>query len=96
MSSLSAWALHRAPLPRLQVDQVDSENCCGSENQKPPKFFLNMKGHRSTFKYFFKKIHGSHINFYIFKYALSQYCYSNCEYLITFTKICLYVPNILP
>ena len=28
----------------------DSENCCGSENRMPPKFFWDRDGHRSTFR----------------------------------------------
>ena len=28
----------------------NSENCCGSENAKPPKFFWDMEGHRVNFR----------------------------------------------
>ena len=28
----------------------NSENCCGSENAMPPKFFWDMQGHRGNFR----------------------------------------------
>ena len=74
-SSLSARILHCAtPPPAPSGSKLsDSENCCGSESRMPSKFFWDMEGHRSTFRYkktcFFSQNHIlekymlNHINF---------------------------------
>ena len=59
--SLSARILHGAPHPPVPSGSKFSitENCCGSENAMPPKFFWDMEGHRSILgqkRVFFKNI----------------------------------------
>ena len=50
--SLSARILHRASPPPAPSEPKlsNSENCCGSENAMPPKFFGDMEGHNGNFR----------------------------------------------
>ena len=41
---------HPPPTPAPSGPKFsNSENCCGSENAMPPKFFWDMMGHRDNF-----------------------------------------------
>ena len=71
--SLSARILHRAPpLAPSGPKFSNSKNCCKSENEMPPKFVLDMEGHRGNFRsknVFFFKFLINRIIFLFFRYG---------------------------
>ena len=75
------FTVHSPPAPSGPKFS-NSENCCGSENAMPPKFFWDMEGHRGHFrsknvfffkKHIWKKFIINHTIFLNFRYAFFRY-----------------------